>query len=70
MTIGFDQTFYRVNELVGEVEVCVSVRGGVALDREVVVQYGTADQSAVGMECVFWSTVYNFKYMYIVLYTT
>ena len=63
VTIGFDQTLYRVIESVGAVEVCASVRGGVTLDREVVVQYGTADQSAVGMECVFWLTVYNFKYM-------
>ena len=58
MTIGFDQTLYRVNESVGAVEVCASVRGGVALDREVVVQYSTADESAVGMEyvclCVRW----------------
>ena len=52
MTIGFDQTLYRVNESVGAVEVCASVRGGVTLDREVVVQYSTGDQSAVGMEYV------------------
>ena len=48
VTIGFDQTVYRVNESVGAVEVCACVRAGVTLDREVVVQYGTADQSAVG----------------------
>ena len=52
MTIGFDQTLYRVNESVRAVEVCASVRGGVTLDREVVVQYSTGDQSAVGMEYV------------------
>ena len=50
VTIGFDQTVYRVNESVGAVEVCASVRGGVVLDRQVVVQYSTADQSAVGMK--------------------
>ena len=52
VTIGFDQTLYRVNEEVGAVEVCASVRGGVTLDREVVVQYSTADESAVGMKCL------------------
>ena len=50
MTIGFDRIVYRVNESVGAVEVCASVRGGVVLDRQVVVQYSTADQSAVGMK--------------------
>ena len=41
-----------MNESVGAVKVCASVLGNVVLDREVVVQYGTADQSADGMECV------------------
>ena len=63
MTIGFDQTVYRVNESVGAVEVCASVRAGVTLDREVVVQYSTADQSAVGMDFVLWLIMFNFKFI-------
>ena len=42
-----------MNESVGAVEACASVRRGVVLDRKVVVQYETNDHSAVGMVCVF-----------------
>ena len=49
MTIGFDQSEYRVDELARLVEVCASELTSVALDREVTVQYETVDKSAVGM---------------------
>ena len=39
-----------MNEVVGTVEVCVLA--SVALGEEVAVQYGTRDQSAVGMNFV------------------
>ena len=59
LTIAFDQTVYRVIESMGTVEACASVRGGVVLNREVVVQYETKDLSVVGMVfvCVFVSSI-------------
>ena len=53
LIIGFDRTMYQVNTLVDSVEVCASVRGGVILDRRVIVQYRTVYKTVVGMECVF-----------------
>ena len=53
VTVGFNQAVYRVNESVGAVEVCASVKGSVDLDREPVVQYSERDHTVVGMMCVF-----------------
>ena len=52
VTIGFIQRVYKVKESVGAVKVCATLKGNVELDKAVVVQYGTEDQSAVGMMCV------------------
>ena len=48
----FDLSAYSVNEPRGSVNVCVSVEVGVVLEREVVVQYQTANQSAKGKKWV------------------
>ena len=57
MTVDFVQGVYKVNEVVGIVKVCVSVLASDALDGEVAVQYGTRDQSAVGMDFVCVSMI-------------
>ena len=59
MTMEFDLSAYSVNEPRGSVNVCVSVKFGVVLEREVVVQYQTANQSAKGKKWV------DRLYMYI-----
>ena len=50
MPIQFDLRIHSVNESMGTVKTCASVVGGVVLEREVVVLYQTANQSAIGMK--------------------
>ena len=47
VVIGFNQTLYEVREDVGQVVVYVVLRNGI-LQREVVVEVSTADNTALG----------------------
>ena len=50
VVIGFNQTLYEVSEDVGQAVVYVVVRNGI-LRRQVIVEFSTLDNTALGEHC-------------------
>ncbi len=48
VTIGFEETMYFADEINGFVMVCAEVKPGSTLETQVVVNFNTADGSAIG----------------------